>query len=113
MNPEPPDISRPTEEQADKCPHGVSCIESGRCGDKEMCKVERSSGENILWLEGKIPLSCPYMLPFGYGHLCTCPVHSRLHKEEMRKSSASAGTYGAKGKLIEQYSDISGVAPKK
>jgi hypothetical protein len=75
---------------ADKCANGNSCLESGCCGEIKRCTVERSSGENLLWLSGKTPLSCPYLLPFGYGHLCTCPVHSRLYKEEIQKTLSTA-----------------------
>ena len=70
------------QELADRCHNSISCIETGKCGNRELCKVQRSAGENILFLEGgDMPFGCPYLLPFGYGHLCTCPVHARIHRK--------------------------------
>jgi hypothetical protein len=77
------------QELASKCPNSVSCIETGCCGEREMCKVQRAAGENILFLEGDMPFGCPYLLPFGYGHLCTCPVHAKLHKQGMRTKKSN------------------------
>lgn len=75
------------QELANRCPSKVSCLESGRCGDKELCTVQRSAGENILFLEnGDLHFGCPYLLPFGYGHLCICPVHARIHKNGLRRA---------------------------
>lgn len=67
-------------ELAEKCPNGVSCLKTGKCGDRKLCKVVRRTGNDILFIEGDLSFSCPYLLPFGYGHLCVCPVHARLHR---------------------------------
>ncbi|GAM07964.1 hypothetical protein OR1_00233 [Geobacter sp. OR-1] len=70
------------QELAPKCQHGHACVETGRCGDRELCKVKRCAGESVLFLEGDVPFVCPYLLSFGYGHLCTCPVHAQLYKSD-------------------------------
>lgn len=85
MPPETPENANPVAGVADKCPNGLSCLEPERCGDHQMCRVKRSMGDDILLLDGELKFGCPYLLPFGYGHLCTCPVHARLYKARGRK----------------------------
>ncbi|MBT0665518.1 hypothetical protein KI809_14515 [Geobacter pelophilus] len=80
------------QELAKKCPHQVSCLKTGQCGERSLCTVRRCVGDNVLFLEGNVPFVCPYLLPFGYGHLCTCPVHAELYKSEPR----IAGPAGSK-----------------
>jgi len=75
---------------APKCPNGISCIKTGRCGEREMCTVRRSAGDSILFLEGDLPYGCPYLLPFGYGHFCTCPIHAKLYSKGKNKTGFSS-----------------------
>jgi hypothetical protein len=79
-----PDKNDAAQELANKCPHNVSCLKTGKCGERSLCTVRRCAGENVLFLEGNVPFVCPYLLPFGYGHLCTCPVHAQLYKSGPR-----------------------------
>jgi hypothetical protein len=58
-----------------KCPHAFSCLDSGKCGEREMCEVNFAGGENVLFLKWKEASSCPYRMSFGYGQICTCPTH--------------------------------------
>jgi hypothetical protein len=65
--------------RADKCTHGHSCLETGRCGDKTLCKTHIADGQDILFLSDHQSTNCPYRLPFGEGQICRCPVHYWLH----------------------------------
>jgi hypothetical protein len=64
--------------KATKCLFDFSCNTTGRCSLQESCKVESSIGE-IVWITAKPLNNCPYYVPFGGGHICTCPVRAYLH----------------------------------
>lgn len=64
---------------AGKCPHEVSCIVTGKCGDHECCKVERAFGGHFMFLKDSEYQACPYQSPFGFGMICSCPVHYLMH----------------------------------
>ncbi len=76
------EIPDSVKQKAGKCPHDFGCLATGRCGDRELCKIERAYGENVLSLASREQISCPYRLAFGRGQLCTCPVRDFLHTEE-------------------------------
>lgn len=66
-----------------KCPYGVTCIETGKCAERNMCSIERSVGENILFIKDDgTAFSCPYKVGFGFSHFCSCPVRGRLHRDQ-------------------------------
>ncbi len=65
-----------------KCAHNFSCIETSKCGDKEMCKVEYANGGQILFLKDRKYSDCPYRLLFGDRQICRCPTHYALHTQE-------------------------------
>ncbi len=75
MKVEIPDSVR---QQTTRCPHGLECLENGRCGDREICKVAYSYRENVLRLTSSDQFVCPYRMSFGYGQFCTCPVRDYL-----------------------------------
>jgi len=58
-----------------KCPYAFTCLDSGKCGEREMCGVEYANGDNVLFLESKEAASCAYRVTFGFRQLCTCPTH--------------------------------------
>lgn len=57
------------------CEHEFSCLETGRCGERPMCKVADADGKNVLFLKDKGHASCSYRVSFGGGQICACPVH--------------------------------------
>lgn len=61
--------------RADKCAYNYSCLETGACGDKTMCKVDLADGQDILFLKDRQSANCPNRLPWGEGQICRCPVH--------------------------------------
>ncbi len=65
--------------QVTQCPHDFSCLETGRCGDREMCKVAHSYGDNVMLLASKEQVRCTYRVAFGRSQLCVCPVRDYLH----------------------------------
>jgi len=66
-----------------KCENDFGCLLTGRCGNRQMCKVTNAIGPNVLQLATCEQSSCPYRVSFGYCELCVCPVriyiHSRAH----------------------------------
>ena len=61
--------------ETQKCPHDFACLEAEMSGNKPMCEVKYANGKNVLFLNAKESVSCPYRLPFGYGQVCQCPTH--------------------------------------
>lgn len=78
---------------AGKCLCGVSCVETGKCMDRNMCEIERAVGGNILFIKDDgFTFSCPYKVAFGFSHFCSCPVRSLLFKQGARRADASCGS---------------------
>ena len=67
--------------QVTQCPHDFSYIETGRCGEREMCKVAYSYGGNVMLLVSKEQVHCAYRVAFGHSQLCLCPVREYLHTQ--------------------------------
>lgn len=63
-----------------ECSHDFACLSTGRCGDRELCDVDRVSDWNLLFLHSTETLVCPYRTIFGRRQVCTCPTHSAIHK---------------------------------
>jgi len=73
-------VPREVIEQTTKCPHQFCCVPSGKCGDSDMCEVDRVSGGNVLLvIERQKGGYCPYGFSFGDGHVCRCPVRLAIH----------------------------------
>lgn len=64
-----------------RCPHDFGCLETGRCGERDLCAVKYEYGGNRLRLAADAAFFCPYHLALGCGQLCTCPVREYLHKQ--------------------------------
>lgn len=64
-----------------KCPYNFSCLEASQNGGEPKCEVDYANGQNVLFLETKESVSCPYRVPFGYCQVCVCPMHFYLHKK--------------------------------
>lgn len=73
-------VSKEILDRTTKCLHAFSCLDSGKCGEREMCKVTSDGGENVLFLTSKEVMACPYQLPFGNGQLCICPTHFAIKR---------------------------------
>jgi hypothetical protein len=62
-----------------QCPHDFSCLETGCCGDRNMCEVEYAYGGNVMRLASNEQMHCPYRIAFGNSQLCLCAVREYLH----------------------------------
>ena len=71
-------------QQADRCAHKHSCIESGKCGSRPMCKVKSSLNQQISFLDTKESASCDYRILFGGKELCMCPVRTFIFEHYER-----------------------------
>jgi hypothetical protein len=67
--------------QTTKCEHNFSCLETGKCGDKPMCKVDYADGDNVTFLQDKEDAFCSYRVPFGFSQVCTCPTHYAIQQQ--------------------------------
>ena len=63
-----------------KCPHSFSCLESGKCGEHNMCVVSNAIEPYILDLKSKEPENCAYRVCFGSNQFCSCPTHFTIYK---------------------------------
>jgi len=61
-----------------QCEHGHSCLDAGQDGDKPLCEMDRSYGENLLSAKKCTNRPCPYRVFFGYGYICACPIHGAI-----------------------------------
>ena len=61
-----------------KCQLAFSCLETGMCGDRELCAVEYIGGEKLIFLKDRTNRTCPYRMPFGERQMCCCPVRAYL-----------------------------------
>jgi hypothetical protein len=46
-------VSEETLNATTKCPHSFSCLESGKCGEHNMCEVSNAIEPNLLELKSK------------------------------------------------------------
>ena len=73
-------VSQRVIDETTGCPHGLVCLDTGKCGDRPMCEVKSTSGHCFLVLKSRDYRPCPYRVPFGYAVFCRCPVHFELHR---------------------------------
>ena len=64
-----------------QCPHDFSCLQTGRCGDRNMCEVAYAYGGNVMRLASCEQVHCPYRVAYGDSQLCTCAVREYLHTQ--------------------------------
>lgn len=65
-------------EKTTECKKNLSCLS----GEKiELCKVELCVEDKIHFIKCKNNEPCNYRVPFGYSHVCICPVRKELHNK--------------------------------
>jgi hypothetical protein len=62
-----------------KCPHDFSCLRTGLCGTRPLCRVGSADGRNVLFLDENGSRACPHRLCFGERQVCVCPTHYACH----------------------------------
>ncbi len=61
------------------CPYDFACLS----GDsRPACTVVRADGQDVLFVVLDDPPVCPYVLHWGGGAMCRCPVHFYLHQHQ-------------------------------
>ena len=61
-----------------QCPKDFQCAKSGF---ERLCKARDFGLKNYLECLEENPPTCPFALPFGYGHFCQCPLRVYLSKK--------------------------------
>ncbi len=67
-----------------KCKHNFSCLEAGECEKKPLCSVELDVAD-VLFLNAKEHVNCPYRVFYGGRQLCVCPTHLAIAKKTLQK----------------------------
>ncbi len=80
-----------------RCEHNYSCLATGRCGDREMCKVDRVC-EDMLILSDQKSAKCAHRTTFGDHQVCVCPTRYALHKGGKKESDALHACFVASAK---------------
>ncbi len=75
-------VSKELLDRTTKCPYAFTCLDSEKCGEREMCRVDYANGENVLFLKSKEAASCTYRVAFGFSQLCTCPTHFYINSQQ-------------------------------
>ena len=81
-----------------KCEHFFSCLETGKCGDRELCQAEYVDGERVIFLRDRSDAKCPYRVALGERQLCRCPTHYAILKAQEQRMDASCVTLVAAAK---------------
>ena len=68
-------ISQSTKDRTESCPWNFACL-NGDC-DHKPCKGRYADGPDVLFIEAQ-PIECPYKVPSGFSHVCTCPTRYEL-----------------------------------
>ena len=57
----------PTEVQSETmgCPHNFSCLTTGKCGGRELCKIAFDVASDVALLQTEDHADCPYRKPLG------------------------------------------------
>ncbi len=71
------DIDEAILKSASKCERGFSCL-SGH--DRAICPPENLIQNDVLFVKSAQTKTCPYLVHFGFGFVCSCPVRKRIYK---------------------------------
>jgi hypothetical protein len=61
-----------------QCPKDFNCYKSGL---KVLCKAKDIGLDSYLECMEVYPQKCPFSVPFGYSHLCKCPLRVYIAKK--------------------------------
>ena len=59
-----------------RCPHDFDCLDSE---GYPMCPAEKLIPGNGLFVKPKKRTGDPYLVPFGTGYICNCPVRKEFY----------------------------------
>ena len=69
------EVSEGTLQKAEKCWRGYRCLSA----EDGVCPV-RDYVSEVLFVERRRDVYCPYDVTFGYSHICTCPVRREIYE---------------------------------
>lgn len=67
--------------QGMSCPKAFPCAEPGF---EDVCRARHIGMESFVECLEEDPRACPYVMPFGEGYFCKCPMRVFLAKREGR-----------------------------
>jgi hypothetical protein len=75
------DISNETKRATVHCENNFACLEDN---GRPVCTIKSTISNDILFVECKDGLNCPYARPIGDRKVCICPTRTEVYKK--RKS---------------------------
>lgn len=66
--------------QSKACMFGRACLNEDQCGGFPKCLIKYAISEDILMLEKKEVIGCPFCTDFGNGNFCTCPLRYAIFR---------------------------------
>ncbi len=63
------------------CPHNFSCLTTGKCGDKELCRIQNNVADDISLLQTICRADCPYRKSLGSMQVCRCPTRNAIFRK--------------------------------
>jgi len=69
------EVSNEIREQTTKCPQDFRCLNDESPG---VCAAHTRVKGDGLFIEKAKDGFCPYIMPFGYSHICHCPTRCEL-----------------------------------
>ena len=70
-----------------QCTRNFKCVESGF---EDLCQAKYIGVDNYLECQDEDPWECSFVLSFGSGHFCQCPLREYLCKIHNLKASGDA-----------------------
>ena len=71
------EISAATLRGTTRCPFDFVCLLDP---EAQVCPVQRTIAGDGVFVESRRGGTCPYVVSFGYGHVCTCATRLELHE---------------------------------
>lgn len=76
------DMSADAIRKTEKCRCGFACLDAN--SRHPLCPVNYAFGENLMFLDCKADIACPYRSSYGGRDICSCPTHYSLHSHNGR-----------------------------
>jgi hypothetical protein len=60
-----------------RCPFDFVCLDDPA---SQVCPVLRAIAGDGVFVDSRRECTCPYVVSFGYGHVCTCATRVELYE---------------------------------
>jgi hypothetical protein len=71
------EIDEATLKSTTRCERNFSCLSSN---DRTVCPPEHLIQNDVLFVKSGQTKMCPYLVHFGFGYVCSCPVRKGIYK---------------------------------